>query len=106
MRIYLKKSRQVLGSLKKDPARLLRELRHGLVKQLVNMNLAVTLNLLPEELYKLVGHHRVNLRQVLGFREGVGDVSLVLFQKNYFLLDDELLWILGEEVSELLDVLA
>ena len=70
------------------------------------MYLYMAVNLLPEELYELVGHHGINLGQVLRLCEGVGDVPLVLLQVDNLLLDDELVRILGQEVSELLGVLS
>ena len=40
------------------------------------------------------------------FPECIGDFALVLLEEDDLLLDDELLRILGQEVPELLDVLA
>ena len=105
VRVYPQKGGQVGGRLEEAARGRLPELADRQVEELFNVNLAVDLDLLPEELDELVGEDRVDL-DLLHLGEGVGDLALVLLQVDNLLFDDKLLRVLGQKVSELLDVLA
>ena len=97
VRINPEKGRQILSSLEQVPTRLLTKLSDRNVEQLVHVQLSGGIDFLAEKLYELISEHGID-PHLLNLFERVCDFSLVLLEVNDLLVDNELLWVLGEKV--------
>ena len=104
VRIDLEEGEEVLRRLEEGGPEVDVEVVGHELEQLVHVQRTSSVHCLPEELDELVRHHRVD-PVLLRLPEGGGDLALVLLQIHNLLLYHKLIWILGQKVAELFDML-
>ena len=103
--VDLQEGAQVLGGLEQGGPEVDVEMVGHQFKQLVDVQGAFLVDSLSEVCQELVGHHGVDL-ELLALLEGCGDLALVLLQEHNLFLHHEVLGVPGQEVLELLHMLA